>query len=120
PVAFSPSRGDAISMYLRITPSLYSVNSPLLSRRFDRLRFAEEEMVVVTAPLFEHKITKGYLDPVGQVLKEVNGQKVKNLRHLVELLRDSSDEFLKFRFAEDGTEVMVFRREEMNRVTKEI
>jgi hypothetical protein len=70
--------------------------------------------------MFDHKIAKGYSDPVGQVLDEVNGTKVKNLRHLVEILRDSTDEFLKFRFAEEGAEILIFRRKEMARATEEI
>ena len=76
--------------------------------------------MVVTHPMFEHKIAKGYQDPVGQVLEEVNGKKVKNLRHLVEILRDSTEEFLKFRFAEEGSEILVFKRKEMSKATEEI
>jgi hypothetical protein len=48
-------------------------------------------LVVVTSPLFTHKIAKGYADRVGQVVKEINGTKVNNLRHLVEILRDCAD-----------------------------
>jgi S1-C subfamily serine protease len=120
PLVFSPVADDAISSYFRLNPSLFAGRSPLMSRRSDRVAFPGEELVVVTAPMFEHKITRGYINPVGQVLAEVNGQKVKNLRHLVEILRDSTDEFLKFRFAEEFTELLVFRRAEMARVTEEI
>jgi S1-C subfamily serine protease len=120
PLAFSPVKEDAIQFYLRLNPGLYGNRSPLQSRRADRVRFDDEELVVVTHPMFDHKIAKGYIDPVGQVLEEVNGTKVKNLRHLVEILRDSTDEFLKFRFAEEGTEILVFRRKEMAKATEEI
>jgi S1-C subfamily serine protease len=117
PLAFSPVKSNAVSTYLRMN-SLGK--TPLLSRANDRVRFPGEELVVVTAPWFEHKITKGYRDPAGQVLAEVNGQKVKNLRHLVEILRDCQDEFLTFRFAEQGAEVLVFRRTEMNAATEDV
>jgi hypothetical protein len=120
PLVFSPARDEAVNFYLEINPNLAGSRSPLLTRRYDRVRFPGEELVVVTAPLFEHKISKGYDDPLGQVLEEVNGRKVKNLRHLVEILRDSTDEFLKFRFAEESSEVLVFRRAEMDKVTEEI
>jgi S1-C subfamily serine protease len=120
PLAFSPVKDDAINMYLRLNTSLYNSRSPLLTRRADRVRFAGEELVVVTHPMFDHKIAKGYSNPVGQVLEEVNGKKVKNLRHLVEILRDSTDEYLKFRFAEESAEILVFRRKEMARATEEI
>ena len=45
----------------------------------DRARFPGEELVVVTAPLLRTRMTKGYADPFGQVVSEVNGTKVKNL-----------------------------------------
>src|SRR5262245_50810626 len=95
--------------------------SPLVARRHDRPRFPGEELVVVTSPMFQHKIAKvdGEL-VVGQVLAEVNGHKVKNLAHLVELLRDSTDEFLTSRFAEENSEVLVFGRKEMEKATEEV
>jgi S1-C subfamily serine protease len=120
PLVFSPVRSDAIGLYLRLNPNLYNNRSPLLARRADRVREAGEELVVITSPLFDHKIAKGYDNPVGQVLEEVNGRKIKNLSNLVAILRDSKEEFLKFRFAEDGSEILVFRRTEMEKATEEI
>jgi S1-C subfamily serine protease len=116
PLAFSSARDEVVPYYLQYHPSR---RSPLVLRRVDRARFPGEELVVVTAPMFQHKIARGYSDPVGQVLQEINGVKVKNLRHMVELFRDSKDEFLKFRF-EEGSEVLVFRRTEMARATEDI
>src|SRR5262249_36479941 len=120
PLVFSPVKSDAVSLYLRMNPTSSSGNSPLITRRYDRVRFPGEELVVVTAPMFDHKIAKGYDAPVGQVVKEVNGVRIKNLTHLVKTIRDSKDTFLKFRFDEEGSELLVFDREEMNRVTDEI
>jgi S1-C subfamily serine protease len=120
PLAFSPVKDDAISEYFRLNSNLSSYRSPLLRRRFDRRRFPGEELVAVTTPMFDHKIAKGYDDPLGQVLSEVNGEKVNNLRHLVEILRDSTEEFLRFRFADEGSEILVFRRAEMNKATRDI
>jgi hypothetical protein len=101
-------------------PDLEDIQSPLISRFADRVEFPDEELVVVTSPMFKHKIAKGYADPAGQVVNEVNGTKIKSLKHLVEIFRDCSDEYLMFRFAERGAEVLVFRREEMNQATDEI
>ena len=120
PLVFSPVKSDAVSLYSRLNPLLYAGNSPVLSRRYDRVRFPGEELVVVTAPMFTHKITKGYHDPAGKVVGEVNGVKIKNLRHLVETLRDCKDEFLTFRFADEGSAILVFDRKEMDKVTEEI
>jgi S1-C subfamily serine protease len=120
PLVFSPVKSEAISLYLRLNSAIYESNSPLVTRRFDRAQFPGEELVVVTRPMFDHKIAKGYDDPAGRIVKEVNGVRIKNLVHLVETIRDSKDTYLKFRFADEGSEVLVFDRKEMNRVTKEI
>jgi hypothetical protein len=76
--------------------------------------------VAVTAPMFSHKIAKGYVDPVGKVVKEVNGVPIKSLRHLVETIRDCKDEYLTFRFADDWSDVLVFDRKEMEKATEDI
>jgi S1-C subfamily serine protease len=120
PLVFSPAREDAVYVYARVNPALDLTTSPQLTRRYDRARFPGEELVVVTAPMFKHKTARGYRDPVGQVVREVNGVAVQNLRHLVELLRDSTDEYLTFRFAEEAAELLVFRRQEIEQVTQEI
>jgi S1-C subfamily serine protease len=113
PLVFSPAMANAISYYFQYNPMLGGRNSPLATRRVDRAQFPGEEMVVVTAPLLRTRMTKGYADPFGQVLSELNGTKVKNLSHLVELIRSSKEEFLTFRFAEDYSETLVFRRKAM-------
>jgi S1-C subfamily serine protease len=110
PLVFSPVTTNAIPYYFQYNPMLGGRNSPLTTRRSDRANFAGEELVVVTAPLLRTRMAKGYNDPFGQVLSEVNGTKVKNLAHLVELIRSCSDEYLTFRFAEDYAETLVFRR----------
>lgn len=120
PLVFSPVKGDAISLYFRLNPTIYSSNSPLVTRRFDRIQFPGEELVVVTRRMFDHKIAKGYDDPAGRVVQEVNGIKVRNLVHLVEVIRDNRDPYLKFCFADEGSEILVFDRQEINRVTEEI
>jgi S1-C subfamily serine protease len=120
PLVFSPARADALPLYFRMSPTLYGSNSPLLSRRFDRVQVPGEELVVVTRPMFDHKIARGYDDPVGRVVTEVNGVRVRNLVHLVETIRDSTDSYLKFRFADEASEILVFDRKEMDRVTEDI
>ncbi len=118
PLVFSPVAGTAIAYYFQYNPGLAGRNSPLTIRRSDRARFPGEELVVVTAPLLRTRMTKGYADPFGQVVSEVNGTKVKNLAHLVELVRSCKDEYLTFRFAEDYAETLVFRRKAMLEATE--
>ncbi|MGO9601599.1 MAG: trypsin-like peptidase domain-containing protein [Isosphaeraceae bacterium] len=120
PLVFSPVVMDAASFYFQFNPMLAGRSSPLTTRRSDRARFPGEELVVVTAPLLRTRMTKGYADPFGQVVSEVNGTKVKNLAHLVELIRSCKDEYLTFRFAEDYAETLVFRRKAMLDATEQL
>lgn len=104
-------------------PSMGRKPSPLITRRFDKPRFETEELVIVASPLFPHRITRGYDDPNRAVLSEVNGVQVKNLRHLVEVLRDNQDEQISFKFASSGVlthETMVFNRAELIDATAKI
>jgi PDZ domain len=116
PLVFSPAMSETAAMYLRGNPSSI-VGSPLLSRDGDRAAFPGEELVVVTSPLLPHRIARGYDDPLGQVVKDVDGVAVKNLRHLVELLRDGAGEFLTIRFHGELSETMVFRRKVVDEAT---
>jgi S1-C subfamily serine protease len=120
PLVFSPVVSNAVSYYFQYNPGLGGRNSPLSIRRSDRAHFPGEQLVVVTAPLLRTRMTKGYVDPFGQVLSEVNGTKVKNLAHLVDLIRSSKDEYLTFRFAEDYSETLVFRRKAMLDATESL
>jgi hypothetical protein len=74
----------------------------------------------VAAPLFPHKVSAGYSNPTGAVVKRVNGTPIKNLNHLVEVLRDCKDEFVAFEFDTRLGETPVFRREDMVKATGEI
>ena len=112
-LVFSPVMREAVSTYCRTNPGIIGRNSPLITRSTDRVRFPREELVVVTSPVLPHRMTRGYGEPIGQIVESVNGTRIKNLRHLVETIRDCRDEFLTFRFGEDGSETMVFRRQAM-------
>ncbi|HEY7715134.1 MAG TPA: trypsin-like peptidase domain-containing protein [Candidatus Binatia bacterium] len=104
-------------------PSIGRRPSPLVTRRYDKPTFESEELVIVAAPMFPHRITRGYDDPNRAVLSEINGVPVKNLRHLVELLRDSRDEQITFKFASLGVlthETMVFNRTDLMEATVKI
>lgn len=103
--------------------SLARQGSPLITRRYDKPAFEGEELVVVSSPMFPHRITKGYDDPGGSVLEEVNGIRVKNLRHLVELLRDAREPQVVFKFASNGylrQETLVFNRRDLIAATEQV
>ena len=94
--------------------------SPLMTRLGDRPAFNGESMVVISSPFFPHRLARGYGNPLAQVVQKVNGIPIKNLRHLVEVLRDSNDEFISIEIAGHQTQMLVFPRKEMLTATDEI
>ena len=120
PLVFSAASEDfvaALAPYLSEAWSLQ--NSPLLSRRSDRRAFKNEQLVVVTAML-EDNSTKGYDNPSGQVVSHVNGTPIRNLRHLVETLRNSKEQYVEVEFTEKHVETLVFKRQEVLHVWKRL
>ena len=120
PLVFSPVVAETADAYFQLKPVLMDRNSPILTRATDRGRFPGEELVAVTTPMFRHRVSRGYEDPIGQVVASVDGVAIRNLRHLVEVLRDARDEFVTFRFAESEVETLVFRRKELEAATAEV
>ena len=94
--------------------------SPLVTRMMDPPAFPGEELVVVPSPFLPHKLVQGYGSPAGEVIKSVNGVPVKNLRQLVELLRDNRQDYLTFEGAQHGGETYVFARKELEAATEDI
>jgi len=54
------------------------------------------------------------------VLKAINGVPVRNLKHLVELIRDSRDRYLVFEWFDRDVESLVFNRDELLKSTDEV
>ena len=95
--------------------------NPMLTRAGERPSFPGERLVFVSSPFFPHKLAHGYSNPAISVVKTVNGIAIKNLGHLVQVLRDLKDEFVVFAFdRKSGGETMVFPRAEMISATEEI
>ena len=92
----------------------------MVTRITDKQAFPGERLVVVSSPFFPHKLSKGYSSPLGQVVKTINGVAIKNLAHLVEMLRDCRDEFITIEFDGRGEETVVFPRAEMVAATDDI
>jgi len=99
--------------------ALVVLQSPMLSRLYDKPSEPDEQVVVLATRMFPHPSIKGYDNrPLG-VIGKLNGKPVKNLRALAEMLRESKDEFLRFEMSE-RSESLVFRRSEMEAATEEI
>jgi S1-C subfamily serine protease len=120
PLVFAPLMADALPVYLQVNPGLVGRAGPRLRRGRDRVAFPGEQLVVVTSPLLPHPIARGYEEPLGQVIETINGTKIRNLGHLVEVIRDCQDEYLTIRFAEEYAETLVFRRGDMESATAQV
>ena len=97
-----------------------SQGNPMMSRYGDRPAFPDERIVLLAHPMFVHKISTGYKGPYADALAQVNGVSIRNLKHLVETLRDVTDEFVEFKFRGRYSEAIVFNRKEALDATEEI
>jgi hypothetical protein len=126
PLVFSAATEGYLDGYLRtkyatsIITGLSVRANPLVSRMTDQPAFPGEGLVVISSPFFPDKLAKGYSNPRSLVVKSVNGIPVKNLSHLVEILRDTKDEFITIEFNTRFGETMVFPRAQMLAATDEI
>jgi hypothetical protein len=91
-----------------------------MTRYDDKPAFPGEELVVVPSPFFPHKLAEGYSSPFCEVVKAINGIPIKNLNHLVEVLRDARSEFITVAFCDRGGETLVFPRTAMLAATDDI
>jgi S1-C subfamily serine protease len=100
--------------------SMIYTGIPTFTRYGDDQRFPGERIVIIPSPMFSHKIGRGYDDPYTQAVSEVNGVRIRNLKHLVEVLRDASGQFVEFTFYGRYTDKIVFERKEALAATEEI
>jgi S1-C subfamily serine protease len=125
PLVFSVPTSEMVQSFLLSksgvwTEALVGYASPLIRRYGDKPAFEGEELVVVSSPFFPHKLTKGYSSPFAHVVSKINGVSIRNLKHLVEVLRDSKDEFITIEFGGLLNETQVFPRAELMASTDEI
>jgi S1-C subfamily serine protease len=126
PLVFSAATKEYLGDYLTtkyattILEGLSASASPLITRMADQSTFPDEGLVVISSPFFPHKLAEGYSSPRTEVVKAVNGISVKNLNHLVEILRDAKGEFITIECNNRFGETMVFRRAAMFAATDEI
>jgi len=126
PLVFSTATDDYLGGLLRtkygmaVMARLSDSASPLITRVSDQPAFPGEGLVVISSPFFPDKLAEGYSDPRFQVVKSVNGIRVKNLDHLVEILRDAKSKFITIACYNRFGETMVFPRAQMLAATDEI
>ena len=120
PLVFSRATAQFVGASGSMMGAFIFWGSPLAIRRGDGPAFDGEELVVVASPLFPHKLAKGYDSPQGEVVRAVNGIRIRNLRHLVEVLRDAKGEFIQLDFDRRVTETEIFPRAELLAATEGI
>lgn len=120
PVVFSQVSAEYVDVAGPIWWSLWGrMNSPLISRRNSLAEFPGEELVVIAAQL-PHKSISGYKNRYTQVVAQVNGVRVRNLRHLVEILRDMREPWVTLEFFEKDAETIVLNHKEVLDATTRI
>jgi S1-C subfamily serine protease len=124
PLVFSTATADFVSRLAasneQWSDMLSMLGSPLIARRGDKPAFDGEQLVVVASPFFPDNLVIGYGDPMTRVVKTVNGIPIKNLKQLVETLRDLQDDFVTFEFYGRDSETLVFPRKAMLASTDDI
>jgi len=120
PLAFTVAYAEHLIALKPNLDALVLRHSPLVERAVAPVRFEDEQLVLGPSKLFPHRIAKGYNLPPFAVLARVNGTEVKNLRHLIELVRTSQGPYLTFEWDDANAETIVFARDEFMKSTEEV
>ena len=123
PMVFSRATWEFRSFFNNNTGTLngFAFNAqPLLTRVGDEPTPDREDLVVVSAPFFPHRLVSGYDNRFGSVVYSVNNIPIRSLRHLVEVLRDLTDELILFKFDQRSGESIVVPRQKMLESTEEV
>jgi len=119
PLVFSKATRQFMSVVGK-NNSLAFYGSPLITQFGEPPSEARSELVVISSPLFPHKVSKGYDSPQGAVVYSVNGTAIRSLKHLVAVLRDSADDYVILQFEPRAWSALVFNRKELLTATEEI
>jgi hypothetical protein len=126
PVVFSDASKQFLGSFLggqsteRWIRALTYAGNPMLKRLYEPPAFEGERLVVVASPFFPHALVKDYSPAQTQVVKSINGVAIKNLNQLVQVIRDSKDEFIVLAFDSTASETCVFPRKELLAATEDI
>ena len=124
PLVFSQATQDHVQRFNeRSRLNLAARGNPLMTRLSDDPEFPGEEVVIITSQPFSHPLMKGYSEPFLYPVREVNGVAVKNLVHLVEILRDNQESQVEFVFGQQSNrtpEILVFEHQAMLDATEEV
>ncbi len=120
PIVFTTATQQFAAAHAQALGISMFLGSPAAIRMGDTPSFPGEQIVIIGAPFLPHNLARNYSNPAGQAVKSINGIEVKNLKHLVQLLRDNKDEYVTIAFAQRGAETLVFPRKEMVAATEDL
>ena len=78
------------------------INKKLYSKRRSE---HYKEAITVASTIFPHKVNRGY-STWANILKSVNGIKIKSFKHLITVLDNIKDKYTKFEFLEQATIIL--------------
>jgi S1-C subfamily serine protease len=122
PLVFSPATEDYVHHVLisgSWLPDLIRQRSPLLDRFDTRPAFEGEQLVILTTVL-PHRLAQGYNMRDSVIVKEVDGTKIRNLRHLAECLRDAKNTQVVISLYDRDAELLVMDRREAIEAAEDI
>ena len=123
PIVFSRATNEFRSFISNNAAFLngYAYNaSPLMTRFGDEPDANREELVVISASFFPHKLVTGYDNRFGSVVYSINDKPVRSLSHLVALLRDLKDDLIVIKFDQRVGENIVLPRKALLDSTEDI
>jgi S1-C subfamily serine protease len=123
PIVFSRATWEFRSFFNNNAGSLnsFAFNAqPLVTRLADEPDAKREDLVVVSAPFFPHKLLSGYDNRFGSVVQSINDIPVRSLRHMAELLRELKTELVVIKFDQQSAESIVLPHKQMLQSTEEI
>jgi S1-C subfamily serine protease len=93
---------------------------PLVTRVADEPDANREDLVVVSAPFFPHRLVSGYDNRFGSVVYSINDVPVRSLRHMVQMLRDMKEELVVIKFDQRSGESIVLPHKTVVAATEDI
>jgi len=120
-LVFSPVTAELLSAAGTAPLGLLAVNGSLLTQLLGKQREHDDDEIVVTcSPILPHKINKGYEVGPLSVVTHVNATPIRNLRHMIELIKENKEEFIVFRFGDKGEDKLVFDPKKVEQLNPQI
>lgn len=121
-MVFSPVTQDMVQAAGDRFLAFLAFRNRMIPQAFGKLREApDQELVATCTQILPHRLTKGYEVTPLSVVTHVNEVPVKNLRHLIGLIKESRGrDFVIFRFENDQEEKIVLPPGDVEKYARDI